>query len=214
MYYSYNTHNGEVLAFISFESYNDRVYLRTQANPDYENTVVLYNNKNGDLAFNYDGEEILFKDFIKTSMKEIKQKISNNEHVTSDELMLAIICDGMNNVRFGMDMPVPDVVVPGLGFAICGDKTKRCTCKPVEEYLGMPHEDYKIGLEAVREPEDNEYTCEDRYYTSDFTSMLCNGIFEILDSIDDGKTAEEHVVEYFSRVTDKDYFDYKMKVEA
>lgn len=147
-------------------------------------------------------------------MKEIKQKINNNERVTSDELMLAIICDGMNNVRFSVDMPVPDMVVPGLGIALCGDKTKKCVCGLVEEYLNMPHEDYKIRLEAVRELEDDVYTCRDRYYTSDFTSMLCNGLFDILDSIDDGKTAEEHVVEYFSKVTDKEYFDYKMKVEA
>lgn len=67
MYYSYNTHNGKVLAFISFESYNNRVYIYTQCNPDYENTMVLYNNKMETLHLIMTEK----KSFLKTSLKRL-----------------------------------------------------------------------------------------------------------------------------------------------
>lgn len=208
MYYKYNTHNGEVRAFISLDSFNDSVHIYAGDNTEY--STNLYNNKSGELAFNYEGEEILFKDFIKTSMSEIRQKIYDKELVFSNELMQAIICDGIDNVRFRMDMRVPDMIIPEMGIALCGEKKKACVCSLVEEYLHMPHESYKLSFMAVAEPKSEVVTCKEKMYADDFASMLCDGFYEILDSVDDGKTTDEHVMEYFAKVTSGEYYKYKM----
>lgn len=213
MNYSFNTKNGVIKTFISFESYNDRVSIWDEAVKDWVDTT-FYNNINGDLCFKYRGEEIKFSSFHKTSMKEIKEQIKSGKSINDDDLMLAIICDGMENVRIAMEMPVPDMVFPGTSIGICSGKKVKCTCKLQEEFNSMPHENYKLRIVADNDSDGYGITCSERMYTSSITGFMEVGIIEILDSIDDGKTAEEHVIDYFNKFSSKDSFEYKMKVEV
>lgn len=206
MTYSFETKEGRIDAFIPFAYYNDNATVYQPGDRSYE--TKLYNNENGDLVFDYKGEEIHFKNFIKTSMKEIKQKIERQEHIGTDDFIRAIICDGMHNVRFGVDIHVPDTVIPEIGVNVCGGNRKRCKCELVEEHPYLPHASYKIKIKAV---ESEGYSYSDDYYACDFKVLLCSGSYEVLESVDDGKTAEEHVIEYFRKITADDMFEFKMK---
>ena len=207
MNYTFNTGDKKINTWISFESYNDSVSIYNEEGKEVA-VAKLHNNTEGDLVFDHNGLEIPFRTFECVSMAEIKRMIEAGERVFESEFAQAIIHDGMHNVRFGVDMPVPDMIFPGTSIAIVGDKTQKCACKLVEEYLNMPHDKYKLKVEAV--DENAARVCRDRYYMSDFLSLIKSGHIDILDSVDDGKTSMEHIMEYFHSVTDKDYFDYKM----
>lgn len=205
MYFNFKTiNNGTIKAYVSFEGY------RQDAGIMFDNgkskTEKLYNNENGDLSFRFNGEEIVIRKAETTNVETIRSRIESGEWVTSSDLMLALICDGVENVRFLDELPVPDFVFPGTSIAVCSNQREKCVCKLELEYLFMPHEDYKLKLIAA-EP---SFVCSGRYYTSDLLSLITRGQIQILDSIQDGKTAEEHLVEYFCKVTEPDRYQYKM----
>lgn len=202
MYYSYNTSHGKIDTFISYSDYNNSVSIHFRDKSPME--TKLLKDEAGVEYFKYKGEKIPFNSFIRHTMEELKQRYENNKDVSESEIMIAIICDGMDNVRFSADMPVPDMVIPELAFAICSNKTARCTCKLVEDYISMPHEKYKIKITVAEEDPNYGSTCSNRYYTSSFEGMLMNGTVEILDSIEDGKSTDEHINEYFKKVARKD----------
>lgn len=56
--------------------------------------------------FTWNRNKIYLNDWIRTSMKELKQKIDNDEWVTSEDLCQAIMSDGVRNVRFIVPMDV------------------------------------------------------------------------------------------------------------
>lgn len=209
MYYNFDTSNGNLRTWISMDSFNDNVVIYDNNGREVEE-VKLYNNADGDLSFKVNNEEILFKNFKAMSMAEFKSAIERGDRVFGNEFVKAIIHDGMENVRFGLEMPVPDMIIPMMGIAMIGDKTVMCECKLVKEYLHMPHDNYKIKLEAVN----NKNVCRDRYYVSDFVDLIKSGHIQILDSVDDGVNPVDRIVAYFSEVTSSKYYNYKMKAEA
>lgn len=207
MRYTFNTDKGSVNTWISFESYNDKVIIYDDRGNEVEESK-LHNNQAGDLVFMYAGQEIPFRTFECMSMDELDSRIKSGEHIFEEEFVQAIIHDGMDNVRFAIEVPVADMFVPFMGVKVVGDKVQMCECKLVEEYLNMPHDKYKLKVQPVEGIEKG--LCGKRYYVSAMISLIKEGYIKILNSVDDGKTPMEHIMEYFNSVTSKDYFNYKM----
>lgn len=152
------------------------------------------------VGFTYMGEKFSFSDAVKTSMADIKAKMEAGEFITSNELMMAIICDGTDNVRFGMKVHKPCFVFPGSSVAVCSDDMMETTCKLVNDSRDKPHHNYKLSFVAAEGSDGYGSTCRERYYVSDMCSIIKQGGIKILESINDGKTASEHFDEYFKDI--------------
>ena len=202
MHYTFKTKDGLKEGFCTIGEHGGFVSFDNSA-------MKLYNNTNGTLVFDYNGEEVPFASVVKKSVKEVRDNIaSGNNRTTPSDLLLAIICDGVENVRFSVEMPVPDMVFAGM--AVCSDKEIHTECMIDLDDFDMPHQDYKIKLVPAKNSSGYGVACSRRYYTSDLFSLIKSGIVTINDSIDDGKTDEEHFREYFRKVTAKDWLDYRM----
>ncbi len=205
---TFNTKNGKVNAFVSFSSWNDMVLVRDSDTKEIG--CRLHNNPEGELVFNYKGQEVPFINAEKVSMKELKKRVESGKDIFSNDISLAIICDGIENVRFKMEVAVPDCIVPSIGMAICGNKTVKTLCKLVKDNSSYVHDNYKLKFIAADDSEGYGCTCSKRMYTQDLVASIKRGAVEICDSIDDGKTADEHFREYYADITSKSTFDYKM----
>ena len=121
-------------------------------NDDFHNEVIVTNNKNNKgydrtiredengKFFTWNRNKIYLNDWIKTSMKELKEKIEKKEWVTSDDLCQAILSDGIENVRF----IVPLNTVCCGGFFLNGNKFKDTICKIKEEWNREVSQNYKL----------------------------------------------------------------------
>lgn len=127
--------------------------------------------------FTWNRNKIYINDWIKTSMKELKQKFDNDERVTSDDLCQAIMSDGVENVRF----IVPMDVVTARAFGLCivdGNKHKDTLCKIDERWNREVERNYKIVLVPVYS--DDEVIREEDYYTSDLIDLIKHGHIKIV----------------------------------
>lgn len=198
MYFYFKTSTGIIKTYICFEGYfkaaeiigDNQDFLSSQIEP-------LYNNAAGDLAFRYCGEEVVVRKVETTNMDIVRSKMKSGEQFSSVDLVMAIICDGVENVRFHVMPPACDNV-------------EGCVCKLRPEYLAMPHDGYMVKFVSV-EPSSNYVRF---FYFDDLISMIRDGQIKILDSIQDGKTEEEHLVEYFCEVTSREGFPFKMIAKA
>lgn len=78
-------------------------------------------NKIEDIRIEYKGHTINFMDFNKLSMGDIQSMIELGKEITDSDLALAIICEGVSNIRFHGPMYEPDVFIGR--FAICFNPT-------------------------------------------------------------------------------------------
>lgn len=127
--------------------------------------------------FTWNRNKIYLNDWIKTSMKELKQKIDNDEWVTSDDLCQAIMSDGIENARF----MVPMSIVTARAFGLCiadVNKTKDTLCKVTERWNREVKRDYKIILTPVSP--DEEVIREEDYYTCDLIELIKHGCIKIV----------------------------------
>ena len=132
--------------------------------------------------FTWNRNKIYLSNWIKTSMEELKQKIDNDEWVTSDELCQAILTDGVENVRFIVPM---DVVTARLSDYLCiadSSKRKNTLCKIDERCNREVEWDYKIVLVPVYP--DDEVVGEEVYYTSDLIDLIKHGYIKIVTQSD------------------------------
>lgn len=131
--------------------------------------------------FTWNRNKIYLNGWIKTSMNELKQKIDNDEWVTSDDLCQAIMSDGVENVRF----IVPMNVVTTRAFGLCiadGNKHKDTLCKIDERWNREVERNYKIVLVPVYS--DDEVISEKDYYTSDLIDLIKHGYIKIVTQSD------------------------------
>ncbi len=63
----------------------------------YERTI---REDEGGKFFTWNRNKIYLDNWIRTSMKEVKEKLERKEWVTSDVFCQAILTDGIDNVRF------------------------------------------------------------------------------------------------------------------
>nr|DAR20305.1 MAG TPA: hypothetical protein [Caudoviricetes sp.] len=124
--------------------------------------------------FTWNRNKIYLNDWIKISMKELKEKIKNGEWITSDDLCQAIMTDGIENVRF----IVPLNTTCGFGFFLNGNEFKDTLCKVEERWNREIKQNYKIVLIPVEPDENIASSCD--YYTIDFVSLIEKGYIKIV----------------------------------
>lgn len=205
MYYRYNTSKGQIRAYISLDA--DGYVTWIDPVTTYTVEAFLYNDEEGELVFDGPDGPIRFRDAIKTSMEEIKDNIENgkNDFCESD-LLTAIICDGLNNIR----IVVPHERLIFMDDSKCeghlnnnGDVMVPSHVYP--EPMSMPHKSDKIILKpALGSIGDGIYNGKKEYTCNIYTSIGAR-VWRIEPSIDDGKTADEHFMEYFRAVINEQY---------
>jgi len=127
--------------------------------------------------FTWNKNKIYLKDWIRTSMKELKEKIERNEWVTSDDLCQAILSDGIENVKFLV--PLNIVSVRGFGISLLdGKKTKDTVCRIEERYNREVKNNYKLTLVPIEA--DDTVASSDDYYTMDMISLIKDGYIKIV----------------------------------
>lgn len=200
----------EKYGWLSMESFrNDITILNNQWKDEIQLPIIK--NTDSKLCFIYNGQEVLLNSMMHKSMAEIRQIIERNNSdtktdnvvVTTYDFVTAIIADGVENVRLGAEMPVPDSIIPALGISMYGEKYQYAPCKLKKSYNSEPHRGYKLELVVDREmmgdEENKQYPFMGswRTYTDDIFSMIKSGIIKILDSKPSEKTPEQNIDEYF-----------------
>lgn len=102
--------------------------------------------------------KIYLDDWIKTSMKELKERIQKGDFVVSEDLCKAIMSDGVDDVRF--------INEDGI---LC--KVKEIPNRELER-------NYKIRLAPVESKEDIASKFD--YYTGDFLGLIKKGFVKIM----------------------------------
>ena len=141
---------------------------------------------------------IRFDFYRKSTMAEIAEKLNRHEHVIDDELILAMIRDGVHNVRIMTQCSRLETFALGFGIGV----TDHDSARPMEcgidesQYNRSLLDNYRIVLEPISPvQEDGLYTGRD-YYTMDFMSLLIRcPDYKILPSI--GDQSWDHTREYF-----------------
>ena len=146
----------------------------------YERTIR--EDEHGKLFFTWNRNKIYLNDWIKTSMKELKQKIDNDEWVTSEDLCQAIMSDGVRNVRFIVPMDVEVAKLSDYLYIADSGKRKDTLCKIDERWNREVKQDYKIVLVPVYP--DDEVVREEVYYTSDLIDLIKHGYIKIVTQSD------------------------------
>ena len=145
-----------------------------KTNRTYERTIR--ENENGKF-FTWNRNKIYLDDWIRISMKELKDKIDRKEWCTSDELCQAILTDGIDNVRFVVPLNTVSMRVLGI-VLVDGNNFKDVLCKIHEEYLYEVRRNYKLQLISV-EPTDDVVICRE-FYTADMLSLIQSGHIKIV----------------------------------
>ena len=172
MTYKYKCGNEVIRVFVWNDDFHNEVSVEdTKTRKSYDRTIR--EDKNGKF-FTWNRNKIYLNDWIKTSMKELKEKIKNGECVTSDDLCQAIMTDGIENVRF----VVPLNTTCNVGFLLNGNEFKDTLCKVEERWNREVKQNYKIVLVPV-EPDESIASSSD-YYTMDFISLIKNGNIKIV----------------------------------
>lgn len=155
-------------------------------NDDFHNEVSVYCNKtkrsfdrtiredSDGKFFTWNKTKIYLDNYVKSSMEELNNRILNGEFITSDELCVAILSDGIDNVRFD----VPFNITTCLNTFTKGRETKRVLCKIEERWNREVKQNYKIILVPVKE--DNTITSYKDFYTGDLLSLLKDGLVNIV----------------------------------
>lgn len=200
MIYKYKCGNEVIRVFVWNDDFHNEVSVEdTKTQKSYDRTIR--EDENGKF-FTWNRNKIYLNDWIKISMKELKEKIENGEWITSDDLCQAIMTDGIENVRF----MVPLNTTCGL-FFLNGNKFKDTLCKVEERWNREIKQNYKIVLIPV-EPDDNVANSAD-YYTEDFVSLIKCGNIKIAET-QKLIHQEQPNEDYFEGVND--YFDGTMGV--
>lgn len=96
MFYKYKCGNEIIRVFVWNDDFHNEVSVEdTKTQKSYDRTIR--EDENGKF-FTWNRNTIYLNDWIKISMKELKEKIENGERITSDDLCQAIMTDGVENV--------------------------------------------------------------------------------------------------------------------
>ena len=172
MYYKYNCGDEVIRVWFVDDNIHDTVDVEdNKTKKQYERTIR--EDENGRF-FTWNKHKIYLNDWIRISLKEIKEKIENGEWVTSDDLCQAIMTDGVENARF--IVPLNTVCVGG--FFLNGNEHKDVLCKVEERYNREVKSNYKLYLSPV-EPDDTVASHRD-FYTSDMISLIKEGHIQIV----------------------------------
>lgn len=172
MTYKYKCGNEIIRVFVWNDDFHNEVSVEdTKTRKSYDRTIR--EDENGKF-FTWNRNKIYLDDWVKMSMKELKEKIENGEWITSDDLCQAIMTDGIENVRF----IVPLNTTCGFGFFLNGNEFKNTLCRVEERWNREIKQNYKIVLVPV-EPDESIASSRD-YYTMDFVSLIKSGHIKIV----------------------------------
>lgn len=172
MTYKYKCGNEIIRVFVWNDDFHNEVSVEdTKTRKSYDRTIR--EDENGKF-FTWNRNKIYLNDWIKFSMKELKEKIENGEWITSDDLCQAIMTDGIENVRF----IVPLNTTCGFGFFLNGNEFKNTLCRVEERWNREIKQNYKIVLVPI-EPDESIASSRD-YYTMDFVSLIKSGHIKIV----------------------------------
>jgi hypothetical protein len=171
MIYNYKCGNEIIRVFVWDDDFHNEVSVEdTKTQKVYDR--IIREDENGKF-FTWNCNKIYLNDWLKISMKELKEKIEKGEWITSDDLCQAIMTDGIDNVRF----MVPLITTCDL-FFLNENKFKNTLCKVEERWDREVKQNYKIVLIPV-EPDDN-VACSCDYYTTDLVSLIKEGHIKIV----------------------------------
>lgn len=137
----------------------------------------VYSDNEGKKYFIWDKTR-MYLDYLKDyNMEMIQKKVENNEHVADFELILAILNDGVEKVRF-IDSCYKRSTSDIFGLGIFTSDTDNVVCS-VHEGRYKVIDGYKISLTPSIP---NENYAGDHYYTSDLRSLIKSGSIRILTS--------------------------------
>ena len=172
MNYRYKCGNEVIRVWVWNDDFHTEVSVTdNKNNRTYDRTIR--EDENGKF-FTWNKNKIYLNEWIRTSMKELKEKIERKEWVTSDDLCQAILSDGIDNVRF----VVPLNTVCGFGFFLDGNKFKDTVCKIEERWNREVKQNYKLVVVPV-EPDETVASSRD-FYTSDLMSLIQSGHIKIV----------------------------------
>lgn len=172
MTYKYKCGNEIIRVFVWNDDFHNEVSVEdTKTRKSCDRTIR--EDENGKF-FTWNRNKIYLNDWVKISMKELKEKIENGEWITSDDLCQAIMTDGIENVRF----IVPLNTTCGFGFFLNGNEFKNTLCRVEERWNREIKQNYKIVLVPV-EPDESIASSRD-YYTMDFISLIKSGNIKIV----------------------------------
>lgn len=172
MMYNYKCDNEIIRVFVWDDDFHNEVSVEDTKKQRSYNRIIR-EDENGKF-FTWNRNKIYLNDWIKISMKELKEKIENGEWITSDDLCQAIMTDGIENVRF----IVPLNTTCGFGFFLNGNEYKDTICKIEERWNREIKQNYKIILVPLNNDED--VASYQDYYTLDFISLIKSGHIKIV----------------------------------
>ena len=172
MHYRYNCGNEVVRVWVWNDDFHTEVTVTdNKTNKGYDRSIR--EDENGKF-FTWNKHKVYLNDWIRTSMKELKEKVEKKEWVTSDDLCQAILSDGIENARF----IVPLNMVCGFGFFLDGNKFKDTVCKIEERWNREVAQNYKLIVVPV-EPDETVASSRD-FYSSDMMSLIQSGHIKIV----------------------------------
>ena len=172
MNYRYKCGNEVIRVWVWSDDFHTEVSVTdNKSNKTYNRTIR--EDENGKF-FTWNKNKVYLKDWIRISMKELKEKIERKEWVTSDDLCQAILSDGIDNVRF----IVPLNTVCGFGFFLDGNEFKDTVCKIEERWNREVSHNYKLVVVPV-EPDETVASSKD-FYTSDMILLIQSGHIKIV----------------------------------
>ena len=175
MNYKYNCGNEVIRVWVwNDDSRTEVSVMDNKTKKTYERTI---REDEGGKFFTWNKNKIYLDNWIRITMKELKDKIDSKEWCTSDELCQAILTDGVDNVRFIVPLNTISMRVLGLPLAD-GDNFKDVLCKIKEDYLHEVKNNYKLQLVSVEPTEDTVSRRE--FYTGDMLSLIKSGLIKIV----------------------------------
>ena len=175
MDYKYNCGNEVIRVWVWNDDFHTEVSVTdNKTKKTYERTI---REDEGGKFFTWNKNKIYLDNWIRITMKELKEKIERKEWCTSDELCQAILTDGVDSVRFIVPMNIVSMRVLGISFAD-GDKFKDTLCRIKEDYLHEVKNNYKLQLIPVESTEDTVSRVE--FYTGDMLGLIKSGIIKIV----------------------------------
>lgn len=141
---------------------------------DYKRSII---SDNKGKFFTWNKTKIYLDDFCKITLDSLKAKVDRDEFITEDELLQAILSEGVENVRFNVPMMVVDARAFGL-VSVKNDERINKICHIKESFNRNVMDAYKITL--VPDDYDETTLSHEDYYATDLVSCIRSGYIKIV----------------------------------
>ena len=150
-------------------------------------TVKVKEDENGGF-FIWDGEKIYLKDFYADEVDVMAARIQEcvekkDRWLVSEDEILATFLKHSEDVVLLCDMPIYDTYFSQWGIATVGDKSSTMACVLDERDYKKSEWGYKITV-TPHDFVDKAFAPSEKYYFSDFCSMLVSGRCTLVRRVD------------------------------